>query len=279
VSDLLTRNVFLDTQVYIRNGFNLESRSLRKLGELCSDKQIQLLTTNIVQKEAETHLTDSIHKALTGLKSFKRQGAILRNVDIGQIKSLFVDVNEEETLTHAINAFKSYFKRCHAHTISAVKVNSDEVIDLYFKQSPPFGKADKKSEFPDAFNLLSLEKYAVDNNCKVYVVSDDGDLEKWCGSSKRLLHVSTLERYLDIYNQAEERLTLELHAAIDSNVKWLLDSIKDKAEDIGAYSDADWESDVTDFHIEHVEINDVSVLQINEKKATVSLDVSLRYFA
>ena len=58
-------------------------------------------------------------------------------------------------------------------------VSHDEVIRRYFATEPPFStKERKKSEFPDALALLSLERWATQNKSLVLLVSADGDWKK-----------------------------------------------------------------------------------------------------
>ena len=56
----------------------------------------------------------------------------------------------------------------------------DIVIDKYFAKEIPFGDKGKDKEFPDAFILVSLEKYAKNNSIeKIQLFSADRDMKEF----------------------------------------------------------------------------------------------------
>ena len=53
----------------------------------------------------------------------------------------------------------------------------ETIFEKYFEREYPFAGKGKEKEFPDAFVLQTLEKYAADNQIKkVVVLSEDGDM-------------------------------------------------------------------------------------------------------
>lgn len=53
----------------------------------------------------------------------------------------------------------------------------ETIFEKYFEREYPFAGKGKEKEFPDAFVLQALEKYAADNQIKkVIVLSEDGDM-------------------------------------------------------------------------------------------------------
>lgn len=53
----------------------------------------------------------------------------------------------------------------------------ETIFEKYFEREYPFAGKGKEKEFPDAFVLQTLEKYAADNQIKkVIVLSEDGDM-------------------------------------------------------------------------------------------------------
>ena len=174
---LLTRNIFLDTQVFKKYAFNLETKSLKTLQFLCSKGSRKLFLSDIVISECESHLKESVGKALNGIKEFKRHGSILRNIEDKDVKSLFCDLDNKSILANASNKFLCFIKSCNAEVISCESVSPKEVFSLYFKQKKPFGSGKKKSEFPDAFSLKALENRI--STEKIYVISGDKDSERY----------------------------------------------------------------------------------------------------
>jgi hypothetical protein len=67
-----------------------------------------------------------------------------------------------------------FYESCDATVLPVDSVTSREVLERYFNQEPPFAATgDKKQEFPDAYALMSVEKWAEENDFKVLVVSHD----------------------------------------------------------------------------------------------------------
>ena len=77
-----------------------------------------------------------------------------------------------------------------------------EVFDKFFKQEKPFGSGGKTKEFPDAFVLAALEKYAKENKLdRVVIFSSDKDMVGCCRPS---LVEQPINEYLN--NLLEERI-------------------------------------------------------------------------
>ena len=277
MSKLLSRNLFVDTEVYKRNGFNLESQSLKALNELCSDHQLNLFITDIVLKECESNIIKSIQQALNGVKTFKRQAAILSNIESDQIKPLFSTIDEGEVFRVANTKFKDFLKSCNVTEVTTDNVSPNSVFDLYFEKLAPFGTGKKKSEFPDAFSLKAIEDLAASACEQFYIVTGDGDAKGI--DSDHLIYLETLNEFLELYNQTEEALTELFHVNINKNTDWLEETIKDTVESLGAYSDDGSAAEVNEFYIENVSIEDIYVIRIDHESSQISVDTKVTYFA
>ena len=93
---------------------------------------------------------------------------------------------------------------------------SKNVIDRYFDLKSPFSK-EKKSEFPDAFALLSLEEFAKQAGTKALIVAHDKDWQAFCEEFEHLVHVDSLEGALDLFNNIEVDLMQALIAELDKS--------------------------------------------------------------
>lgn len=77
-----------------------------------------------------------------------------------------------------------------------------QLIDLYFNKKPPFHNENpKKSEFPDAIALASLEAWSIKENRKILVVSRDGDWKSFCDQSNRLYLLNDLATALEMFQR------------------------------------------------------------------------------
>lgn len=80
---------------------------------------------------------------------------------------IFKEVNSKisEMMNHVCELDYSYCQDVEA------------VFEKYFEKQYPFAGKGKEKEFPDAFALQAIEKYAADNQIeKVIVLSEDGDM-------------------------------------------------------------------------------------------------------
>lgn len=81
------------------------------------------------------------------------------------------------------------------------------------RQSPPFStKADKKSEFPDAIALLSLERWAAEQRGFVLAVSTDGDWARSAEQSLNVICVPQLAAALNLFNRDDAFVAARLAA-------------------------------------------------------------------
>ena len=70
-----------------------------------------------------------------------------------------------------------------------------DVFDKYFKKTKPFGCNGKSKEFPDAFVLAALEKYAIKHSIDhIVVFSSDKDIQQYVSDK---LAVKEIGAYLD----------------------------------------------------------------------------------
>ena len=141
----------------------------------------------------------------------------------------------------------AFLDRCGAIVIDSSGVALKEVTDMYFASEPPFEEAgEKKSEFPDAIALLSLERWARDNKKKILVVSKDKGRKAFCDESEYLEHTFDLKKALAYFqpHNTIEKFPEELNHAIAKNeeVNGILSSIersiKEHVEDMEIDVDA-----------------------------------------
>ncbi len=72
--------------------------------------------------------------------------------------------------------YKRFREETSTTLIDYSGVDPKTVFDKYFKKSAPFGRGDKKAEFPDAFMIEAIK--AMDITNKFIIVSQDNDWKK-----------------------------------------------------------------------------------------------------
>ena len=79
------------------------------------------------------------------------------------------------------------------------------LLRLYFSSSPPFGVGKKKSEFPDAIALLSLERWAKSNGKHILAVSGDKDWAAFAEKSEFIDIIAELGPAMALLQEHTER--------------------------------------------------------------------------
>ena len=100
-------------------------------------------------------------------------GEINKPITEGFIETLYVD--EEAALEKARDCLDCYIEECDATHIDTHSYSDvEKLINDYFLVEPPFGVREvKKNEFPDALCLNSIYAWAVEEDQKVVLVSED----------------------------------------------------------------------------------------------------------
>ena len=269
---LETRNVFIDTQYFVKSNYNFESMSFTSLKDLCQKEELRYFLTSVVEREVENKIELSIKEALGSLQSFKRKANLLSTIDDPSVSSLFTEVREEDVYTKANEVFHNFNKSCNYEYVEADQVDPEDLLELYFNKKPPFGDGKKKSEFPDAISLLSLESY-LDEDEKIYIVSDDKDLKTYCEGNDSLIAVESLEKLLDIYNLHTNARTEKIKQFIESQSVDIKVKISEYINDSDVYNDSTWEdAEVNGFSVVDVSDFEINVVQVNDEECLLALD-------
>ncbi|MDP2490153.1 PIN domain-containing protein [Vibrio splendidus] len=272
---LETKNVFIDTQYFVKSNYNFESISFLSLKELCQKEELRYLMTSVVEREVENKIALSIKEALGSLQSFKRKAHILSTIADPSLSSLFADVREEDVYGKANEVFHSFNAECKYEYVEADQIDPEKLLELYFEKKAPFGDGKKKSEFPDAISLLSLETYLEDNE-KLYVISDDKDLKTYCEGNERLIAVDSLEKFLDIYNLHTNARTEKIKQFIESKTDEIKAQVSEYISGSDVYNSSTWEdAEVDSFSVSEVGDFEINVVHVSDEECQLTLDLTI----
>lgn len=270
-----SRVVFIDTQYFVKTGLHFDNPALNSFKNLCADGELRHLTTNLVRKEVEAKISESVKDALSSIQNFKRKAKILSNIDDDNIRCLFSDVNEEDVYYRALLVYSEFLAECDTEFTDENKVNVTELTCLYFDQKPPFGKAKKKNEFPDAISLLSLKAHTEE---KIYVVSEDLDLISFCEKDESLIVIDSLDKVLDIYNNHENHRAVEVKKYFELNEEKIKDEIKVSLEGYESYNTSSWEdAEVDGFKILSISDIEPTIISIDDESCQLTFDIYVEF--
>lgn len=194
--------ISIDTSYFQEKRWNFDRGVLKRL-EQFNGTPISVVLSSVIVAELHDHMitdADTFQRALV-----KSLGSVGNNWGISDpireevIASLFRGRSPKQVVEEKVALF---IERVEAAVIKPDEYcGLSEVLERYFEKKAPFGGADKKSEFPDAFALLSLEAWAAKHDTKMIVVSADGDWRKYCAESQRLIFVPDLPIALSCFHR------------------------------------------------------------------------------
>ena len=210
--------ITLDTSVFEQKQNGLEYGLLRQM-EQFNDSITTVVFSDVVLREVESHIRKAASESQTAMKAALKivgnSWQVPKETRDATYEAFFSQSSPEEVAQKRVHEFVT---RTGAETVVAGEtVDVHELVDRYFTPKPPFSdKEAKKSEFPDALALMSLERWANDNGETVLVVVRDGDWEAYCDTSERLVAI----------NDLQEALTLFQPQTVDHLCRKLVDQIR-----------------------------------------------------
>jgi nucleotide-binding universal stress UspA family protein len=227
----------LDTTEFHHAGYNFQSKILKALGQF-SHTNVTLLFSEVVLNEVHAHISDELKAKSEQLRSALRQVAKSAAITLDPVKTMQdagIPENASARAAELIDAFLA--------AIGALRLTVDDgptvrqLHDLYFGSNPPFSaKVDKKSEFPDAIALLSLQHWAEKQDGFVLAVSNDGDWGRFAKESPRVIVLSALAPALNLFNKDDAfvaaRLAANLAAGSALSLRASIDAALDDAVEV-----------------------------------------------
>ena len=158
-----------------------------------------------MSRQAEEDKTAMISK----LRSFGKSWLLPQDEQVRTLEPL---IGGRTGRTIAAQRIKDFAARCGFILVKAkTTLDIDALLKVYFRTKAPFeSAADKKSEFPDAIALLSLQGWARQKNTSVLFVTKDKGCQKFCSESDCLVAIDELDDALALIQERQDYLTQEL---------------------------------------------------------------------
>ncbi len=186
--------VFIDTSVLMKESYFKEFGRVAKLFNLASKGYIKILLPIITKREWIKHLTEA---------TFLKFDEVGRKTQLlGKIAGTSELVEKFELLVSDYSKLVENSMPVQLSRANVIEIDYPffmdtipDVFEKYFNQSKPFGSQGKNKEFPDAFVLASLEKYAETKDIEqIIVFSTDKDMTQYQSDK---LKVDDIGKYLD----------------------------------------------------------------------------------
>ena len=168
---LLTRHIFLDTQIYRELGHNPANPALITLKQHIDANRIVLHTTDITMAEVKRQIWERVLTNTRELDVLEKDFRRWRKQASKSMPGETLKFDTEAVAAELFECFEYFITReCRAHLHPALPVDPKIVFAKYFDCKPPFDGTDSK-EFPDAFVLEALSAWALSEQDTIHVVT------------------------------------------------------------------------------------------------------------
>jgi len=270
-----TRNIFIDTQAFMQQGFKFENTILSRIKELGRLSLINIYISEVVKREVSSKISEKLANAYKHRSDFLKEMSVLESEVPEELTRSLSDFDEASIKNIGETRWVSYIEESKTKVLDPNDICNNELLSFYFDGSFPFSEGKKKNEFPDAISMLSLKAWVKNSNQSVYVVSNDQDLKGFCENEESCISLSQLSEFLDIYNRAEERLTNIVHKYIDNEQEWISDVIKEAFCQSGFIYDSNYEAEVENVMVTELTIQDVDVIVVEDGGAVIDLRAAI----
>lgn len=198
----------IDTSIFIKNRLKLNKGLLAQLHQF-KDNPINLILSDIVYRELKSHLDKKEKETKSKIESALNDASNYLNCcidDIEEIKSLIKLNYEAESISKLI--LEEFIRKCGIELVKGEEYcEIKSLIDMYFQNLAPFKESgNKKSEFPDAIALLSLQYWVKENNKNLLAVSMDNDWKDFAQGKDNIEVIDDLAKAMDILNKQKQDL-------------------------------------------------------------------------
>lgn len=249
---LKTRNIYIDTQVFVANNF-FANKNLRRIQEFGQLKTVNIFITEITKSEIEKNIKEDLNNAINEINKFRHtianKGKVLKNVDkfkpYFDLPKIELNLNFKE-LSEKLDDFMQASKtELIPYEIADIK----EVVQKYLNEIPPFSSGRKKYEFPDAIVISAIENWCKTNKTQMYFVSSDSDFANI--NIPEIIIVPNIKTLLDKINKQYSQDELEwIFEIFNSNEDQIIDLINES-----------FEYRLLDESMYEIEISDIQILE------------------
>ena len=268
--------VFVDPSGYRRTNLDFDGQRLTALADIGCADWITLLQTDVSVSEIKNLIHDHVQRACDALKA--SQLSVFKSIADDRLDIFKKPPDAAALSTILVSQFEEHLERGCCLTLDVSDVSSSTIFADYFGGAPPFDNTKKKHEFPDAFTLKRLIRWADRNETTVYVVGPDHDLKRVCDVQDRLQHFEKIEMLLDHINPANA-LVQKLHERPQAVMDQLEEFVTREFANRMFVPEYNLHGDVENVEVSEVEIGDAYALEVGDDYVLAEADAAVSYSA
>lgn len=278
--ELKCKNIFLDTSVFEKNNI-LEGTKLKILLKNAEDGWINLYSNGIIIQEVKARIKKRILESKSFIKKFLKDNEIpiriFRNSDTADwLGTLRKGIDYDLEISKLCEKINKVVTETPITLIPYDTVDIKSIFDKYFKEEPPFKEGLKKSEFPDAFVLASIEQWCKAGILtKMVVISSDKDWLSY--ESPYIIPVEDIESVLKFIAESKESMedriifTDRLFEKNIDAVKGLIDKTLNEND---LCFEARDDSEINKYKVSNITVTGLSLMDIEEEYAEYYVEIS-----
>ncbi|MFV0587973.1 PIN domain-containing protein [Bacteroides reticulotermitis] len=278
--ELKSKNIFLDTSVFEKNNI-LEGTKLKILLKNAEDGWINLYSNEIIIQEVKARIEKRILESKSCIKKFLKENEvpirIFRNSDTAEwLATLRKGIDYDLEVSKLCQKIDKIVENTPITLIPYDTVDIKSIFDKYFKEEPPFKEGLKKSEFPDAFVLASIEQWCKGGILqKMVIISSDKDWLSY--KSSYIIPVEDIETVLKFVAESkesmEDRITFT-DRLFDKNLDTVKQLIDKTLNENDLYFEARDDSEIYQYKVSNITVTGLSLMDIEEKYAEYYVEIS-----
>lgn len=277
--ELETRTVFVDTSVFVSQNFAFGGLRFTTLKDLCRQGKLRLLLTDVTTREVEARIEERVGDAVRSLKKVRREVNVLKPLEIAGLEAVFSNIDKDAHVEALKERFYEFLDDARCEIVKVDTVGVGSIFDLYFAKKPPFGEGKKKDEFPDAFALAALRTRCERNDERIYVVSEDGDMEKACETPNPFIYKAELSNLFELVLRDEGLATREAHERFAIILAEVREVIKHAFEEDLYMFVLDQDGEAEAVRVKDVSLRDESVVALSNEEVDYALDAEVSFEA
>jgi len=269
--------LFIDTSIFDESAYNLSSARFKVFRSLAETFNLKLLIPDPTAREIRKHIRERSQSAVKSLEDAARRAPFLSQLDNWPLNGTNKVALANKLKSHVEKGLSDFYENFEIHKLDYRGIEIKEIMNWYDWGKAPFSNK-KKSEFPDAFSIASLNQYHKSSNENIAIISQDGDFKSACTMHKHLLYFPSLPAYTEAIQREDERID-KIHQMLSDNDAIVQKSISEEFPNLSFLIEANWEGEAED--IELLEFNEVKyyVVGIGYHNYIISFNAEISFSA
>ena len=277
---LKCKNIFLDTSIFEKNNI-LEGSKLKLLLKNAEEGWINLYSNDIITREVKSKIKKRFLESKSCIRKFLKDNEvpvrIFRNSDSAEwLEVLKKGIDYDLEIIKLCNKIDEVIKKTPITLVPYDTVDIKSIFDKYFKEEPPFKEGLKKSEFPDAFVLSSIEQWCKDRILtKMVIISADKDWLSY--KSPYIIPIEDIETVLKFIAESKESMEDRIiftDRLLAKNLDTVKKLISNTLNNNDLYFEARDDSEINKYEVSNVSVSGLSLMDIEEEYAEYYVEIS-----